>query len=78
MISIGTYVGQGGSSLHGGCGTNIVRAESAGHIYDRCDKITGLLLIWEQKLKYSNPKIELLNQFFIKKDWDVKTYLLYR
>ena len=78
MISFGTYVGQVNSSLYGGCGTNIVRAESAGHIHDRCDKISGLLLIWEKKLKYSIPKIELLNQFFIKKEWDVKTYLIYR
>ena len=75
---MGSYTGHFGASLHGGCGTSIVSAVNNGHIHDRCDKITGLLLIWEQKLKYSNPKIELLNQFFIKKDWDVKTYLLYR
>ena len=62
---MGSYTGHFGASLNGGCGTNIVSAVNNGHIDDRCDKITGLLLIWEKKLKYSIPKIELLNQFFI-------------
>ena len=60
---MGTYKGLLGSSVDAGCGMSIVSAESAGHIHDRCDKITGLLLIWEKKLKYFNPKIEILNQF---------------